>query len=499
MEILALPVNWRKEEIMSVALTFGRSFKEVEDVSNKIMMVNYSTIMYLARNAQRMYVYRGSDLYSSDTKNCIFSHNGNFYVYKDVINSIDIRKATIFNCLFYEISPGVIQKAAEYFRTHEQIIRNISSYQSQIRDYHNSIRREMERLKEFTIPKIENLEKVCKKMKIGYRLMPTGLFELNFGKVTVGNETEGHIKYKNITIGFDFEWRQKYVVYQFSNWYYDSRWGINWQLHPHVCDSDMCFGNRLDDYNLYLQNNSWIFLIDLIKETVNAYNPGSPYVSVVKLSKALRVAQKAMQNVDMNKYKTDEEISQRLITISRHSNNTCQTCGDFIYDGSCINDNCVRNRDAQIFCTICGSEMSWNIVTRVQQCYGNHNAPPSIPTAPEQEPISGTPQFSELFDDIEDDEIAPVTARPGTAPLVNAICRECGRSMVFSNTVDSIERNGETLTQPIGYYCNDVRCSLEALTQITHITRDDGMIEARTLVIPEEHRLLTNIRENENG
>lgn len=197
----------------------------------------------------------------------------------------------------------------------------------------------------------KQMEKYVKKYNGEFGLTDDG-YSIAFRNISCGNETEGIVKYKKITLFFKRDRTDtQRAIFEFSTWMYDTAWRCDLigSLHPHLSSSgQMCWGNRNEDIDNYIRNNSIPFIVDLVKESLFSYSPDRPYISIKKLIVQIEL----MNRIWKGQKKADSSALFRsgLDTIPK-----CPHCYQFFFDNQCVNANCEANPNAEIACPSCSS------------------------------------------------------------------------------------------------------------------------------------------------
>ncbi len=212
--------------------------------------------------------------------------------------------------------------------------------------------------------------KACKKLGIKYSY--DGKHHFLFKNIKLGNDIEGFIHYKAIEMVYNNGLYLDDVVFSFNKFSYRKSWGIPiiGYMHPHINDSQICFGNRDSDAMLYRKTGAYEFFALLLKESINNYNPGSPYEKVTTIINKVMVLEKICnmyKALDSNgelitKDSNPEEYAKLMFSHIRK----CRVCNHFILpnpehpdqDGVCTNESCTANPNATIECPECSRPMT---------------------------------------------------------------------------------------------------------------------------------------------
>lgn len=277
-----------------------------------------------------------------------------------------------------------LQKFIVFFNDKKIIIQRIAATQNEIEARINIIRAENEKYDAINIIlQLENIDKVmakiCKKLKIKYEWQDN-LHHLTFKNVEVGNQVEGYIKYKSITVFVNDQFEVKDIVYEFNGFVYRATWalGIIGNLHPHIDGRDICYGNRSDDHRTYVRMGAMDFSTLLLKESIHCYNPNSPYIKVTDVRTKIDVLEKIVKMSKIEKdgklinYDTDPEEYSKIFYSELRK---CPHCfhilqlepSDVNATLPCTNSLCEANPIAEISCPVCGIAMVrglWNTSDR---------------------------------------------------------------------------------------------------------------------------------------
>ncbi len=224
------------------------------------------------------------------------------------------------------------------------------------------------------------LPKACRKLGIKYEYAGRK-HSFGFKNVKSGNDIEGYIKYRGITIICDEDLKSKDVIYDFNNFSYRNSWQLSLigNLHPHIAtNANICFGNRGSDAQLYRTSGAYEFYALLLKESVGAYDPQNPYEKISSIIPKILALEKV---AEINKVLDDagdmitnathpKEYARLLLTKLKK----CRCCNGFLVpnpehpdqESSCITDNCEANPNAEMQCPSCSVPMRrgvWNTQT----------------------------------------------------------------------------------------------------------------------------------------
>lgn len=186
---------------------------------------------------------------------------------------------------------------------------------------------------------------------------------LTFNKVKCGNETEGHINYKFIEVHLNLEklgvkgQDPLNIVYGFQKFSIDAQNGISgvYTLHPHIRQSHICFGSRQDDWGIYTQIMNFPFMIDVLYENLNNYEPSDAYMSVTEIVKTIKTLNIVFKDYKkMNPASDPEGVANHIFT----GINKCSICYNILdTNGECFTNRCKANKNAIIKCDKCGRDM----------------------------------------------------------------------------------------------------------------------------------------------
>jgi len=277
---------------------------------------------------------------------------------------------------------------------------------------------------------VSSLNRIAKKFNAKITL-DNDMLVFTFFNVKSGNESEGYIKYKYISLycnipypvtretGFNF----KRVIYGFRGFTYDSASPIRGvgYLHPHVSTrGTICFGDRLNDWINYVSTYNYGFMLELVNDSLNNYYPESPYSTVSQIKNKVKVLTKIYKDaVKMNPGSCPEEISEHVFGLIIR----CNRC-NMIMGSTCVNSECEANPNAEINCDECGSLMErgewsefnerYNWICRNSDCSHGH-------------PISNQLELEEV-NEIHNPHTNITTVNPLT-------CRICGHSLNSGNAI----------------------------------------------------------------
>jgi len=322
-KIIGTPVYFDPSIITDVAVFLGKSYEEIEESSNKIFSVDHLSYQLLERLSDKL----DSGYTKHTIYNIVYFCNGdNIYADGSALYYDDIRTySLLLSQTKYEFEIAAV--SGEY-KAAKDTLRQIREISDSIQLQHRDLMHLMKKDFVYTPFNFAELEKYCRKYKIGYELYniprkDKAVFGLIFSKVKVGNDIEGYVNYKKIVLRFNLNFELKSSVYYFNNWYFENI-GITFCVHPHIYDY-ICYGNRKSDYEVYVNMRNYAFLIDLINETVRSYCADSPFVSVTDLQKKLRIIHNALPKGYSKK-------------VSRMD--ICPRCNGYIFEGICSNPLC---------------------------------------------------------------------------------------------------------------------------------------------------------------
>ena len=249
-------------------------------------------------------------------------------------------------------------------------------------------------------PKVFNIKQINKVMAKhkGFAEMSNGDIKLTFNKIRSGNDVEGYVNYKFISVFLPINdigirnLNSNRIIYGFQKFSFDSNDRVHgiYTLHPHIANNgDFCWGNRSSDWELYSGTYNFPFMIDLLYESLNTFNPASPYLhvnTIINIIKTLTVVYKDYRK--LNPAKTPNELANHIFS----GVNVCRSCSTVLgTDGKCFRDGCRANENAIITCR-CGVTMErgewegqqYNWICRNVTCLNSidHVEPPTPPTLP---------------------------------------------------------------------------------------------------------------------
>lgn len=211
---------------------------------------------------------------------------------------------------------------------------------------------------------LKTINKIMAKHKGSAEFVGNDL-KLTFNKIRCGNDIEGYVNYKSITVFLPFNkfgtrnLNSNRIIYTFQKFSLDTCDKINGipALHPHISggDAEFCFGNRDEDWRIYAMSYNFPFIIDLIYESLHTYNPSSPYIHISMLINVIKTL-----NMVYKDYKKLNPASTPGVLASHifRGVNTCPKCYTILgVDGACIRDRCRANPLAVINCDRCGVAM----------------------------------------------------------------------------------------------------------------------------------------------
>ena len=244
------------------------------------------------------------------------------------------------------------------------------------KSYHENLQYALSKYSEISTYQLQNfsirtINKIMAKHK-GYAEFTEDSLKLTFNKIKCGNEIEGYINYKAITVFLPLSKmgtrnlnsnRIIYTFQKFSIDTYDKIVGVP-TLHPHISSwgsSEFCFGNRDGDWDIYAETYNFPFMIDLIYESLHTFNPASPYIHVntlINIIKTLNVVYKDYRK--MNPQSNPSELASHIF----RGVNKCNRCGTILSpEGVCFVEGCHANPNATVSCNRCGIDMErgeWN-------------------------------------------------------------------------------------------------------------------------------------------
>ena len=269
---------------------------------------------------------------------------------------------------------------------------NISSHYMNIEIAVSNIRSQMEkfnsnRFQINTEDVVETFTKVCKKLKISYSFV-SGLHNLKFKDVKVGNEIEGYINYKSITFVVDDDFKLRDMIFGFNGFVVRSSWHLSYlgTLHPHInADPRICFGNRDVDFKTYSTTGNVQFFCLLLKETVSNYSPENPFIKINDIRNKIKGLEHLSQIKNVTKdgkiyeFHTHPEEYSKYVLEGRKA---CPHCSGFLYPSpidaqasmNCTNPECAANPNAELICSECSTPLTrgvWQIHERKYkyECY----------------------------------------------------------------------------------------------------------------------------------
>jgi len=356
---LGRPCDLPEKRKIAVAIFLNKSYEEVSEATQNILAVNRNTFNYIARTYDNVSSIRANTLFSEPF----------YYVSEEGIVYDKVEA-----CLIALLIPEDQENAIKIWNKCSGNIINAYEYFNRSAELYNEYLKILEQNTiSYTPINWKELFTYGKKLKLKItREKSLSLIIIEFGKVTIGNDIEGYIKYKNIILTFDDNFTLKRSQFFFTNWEYDSDLGLDWSLHPHIKDY-ICYGNRKEDFVIYQSTKNFAFLLDLIKESVNSYYPDQPFISVKKLASRLRAMERALP---LHKAANPEsERVESLLEFAEAHTRYCD-CGNYMINNRCTGITCRRNPEAQLNCAHCNTPLVWsaehNILICPQQGCENH-------------------------------------------------------------------------------------------------------------------------------
>ena len=180
----------------------------------------------------------------------------------------------------------------------------------------------------------KEFHKVARRQKVAI-FIDGSAYRMQFKNVRCGNDVEGHIQYKYVSLWVNSRFNVVKSEFAFDKFYVNSNW-TSVMVHPHISGNSVCYGNRKSDYELYSKHLAYEFFVDLINETVRSYNPDNPFDKVSSIRGKLSVWENALRG---NKTMQEMPIAQRSKQLINHTSlHTCRLCNSFLIpDQRCSN------------------------------------------------------------------------------------------------------------------------------------------------------------------
>lgn len=265
------------------------------------------------------------------------------------------------------------------------IKKNILGYEMKLSSLYNDNHK-------FQYLKIKELERACRKYKITYERIDEQN-KLTFKKIRIGNNNEGWINYKFITLYLNDNLRIKRAVFGFNNKFiYDTDWAIlsSTSFHPHISNSPTaCFGNRDEDWTMYTNNYHYNFLVELLNETIRSYHPDSPFVNIITIASSLEVMKKKIKSVIALASDKDnlhlEDYLNYSESMLRNNIAVCPQCYSILgepmpsvvddeHPSTCQNITCVASLRYVKMCPTCNQQLAmtyWRAPRYRWECNSN--------------------------------------------------------------------------------------------------------------------------------
>lgn len=282
---------------------------------------------------------------------------------------------------------GKVKTFLEDFRRRSGNIRN---HESNIASYMSAIRTEYEGMYRLSL-NTQNMQlmfkKICKRLKVKYEFADD-LHRFTFKNITIGNDTEGYLKYKTVTVITNDDFVIKEIIYGFNGFSFSTSWGFSLigHLHPHINVTNICYGNRSGDHTLYKTTGAYDFLLLLIKESLETYDSHSPYEHLGNIIRRVEVLESIVQMGDVQENGviiTHESNPRRYTELLLSKIKRCPHCNSMLMANpidphasiSCTNLSCHANPNAELKCRSCETILtrgSWS-QARQQYNYECHN------------------------------------------------------------------------------------------------------------------------------
>lgn len=263
----------------------------------------------------------------------------------------------------YLISSGriyIVNIFTSNFHCYAGILDEIRRMRSNRDHYQNRMNELEQKISVFDLPdfNFKEISKIARKFKCKSSNEGSDLI-LKFNKVKCGNETEGYVAYKSITLYFKLGFMLQPYRYkmEFQNFIYDSSHPISGvrSLHPHLNDeSHICYGNRDGDMVLYTRILNFPFIFEVWHTSLNSYDSENPYTNIKTILQKLKVLNIVYKDCEkMNPSSTPQQLMEHMAS----SLDNCPQCHNIIATSTniCTNLTCTRCADASIYCGDCGS------------------------------------------------------------------------------------------------------------------------------------------------
>jgi hypothetical protein len=182
--------------------------------------------------------------------------------------------------------------------------------------------------------------------------------KLTFHKLKCGNDTEGYVSYKKVELYCTIPHLNIVrSIWYFNGFKYDSTWEVPsvMPLHPHIASNGACYGNRAEDFYLYLSLRRWDLIILLMKETLNNYSPENPFISIRAVATKLS-ALEGLLKMRGYTYSSGTEPARLYSDIELwREMPRCRSCENPLVDDECVAPHCRRNPEAELRCPECGT------------------------------------------------------------------------------------------------------------------------------------------------
>lgn len=210
--------------------------------------------------------------------------------------------------------------------------------------------------KKITVFNEKEFIKACRKNK-AFAEFTKKTVNVIIPNVKVGNELEGYLHYKKVVVTLE----KKSLCVQKIKFYFSTfdisseeiRHMGNTPLHPHIL-GNFCWGNRQTDYELYREAHAYIYLIDVIVESVKSYNPEGPFNSVKQIASNIYEIKKKVDSMRQAGISFESDKAHNLQVIW-NALPKCEKCYHVLPENNeCMNNHCKANPNASdINCRRC--------------------------------------------------------------------------------------------------------------------------------------------------
>jgi hypothetical protein len=168
---------------------------------------------------------------------------------------------------------------------------------------------------------VNELKKIARNFGIKAEFR-SDMMVLKWRNVSVGDDNEGYINYKEIEIGLKYvTYSIEYTRYKIDNFIIDTRYPFynngtsdQTKFHPHIDYHSFCMGNRSDDFDAYKASGMVPFVFEVINSCVKEYSPDNPFIRITKLQRKVQ-AYSAIAKGFPKTDESEEEMSRKVFDM----------------------------------------------------------------------------------------------------------------------------------------------------------------------------------------